>query len=259
MGDGGATVQTGGEYRPVNRMRCLVLVGTLLASASPELAAQTAAEPEPWRFSFTPYVWMSGLEGTIGVGSNITDVDVSFTEGAEDFEFGFAGLFDGRRHPWVLRLDFYYVSLSDEEAISAGSTLTVGQNELMLHPEVGYTLLARSWGGVDGLIGARYRNLGVDLSVSPQEVSADRNWVDGTLGANVRYQPGERWRLVAKADLGAGGSDLAWQLYGGAGYDLGQCCALVAAWRYLDVDYDKDEIVYDVRLSGPTFGLTLRF
>ena len=243
----------------MNRMPRLPLILALLASTSRGLAAQAAAEPAHWRITFTPYVWMSGLKGTIGVGSNISEVDVSFTEGAEDFEFGFAGLLESRRYPWVLRLDFYYVSLSDEEAASAGKTLTVGQDELMLHPEVGYTLLARPWGGVDGLIGARYRNLGVDVGAEPQEVSADRNWVDGTVGANFRYQAGEKWRLVAKADLGAGGSDLTWQLYGGAGYDLGRCCALVAAWRYLDVDYDKDDFVYDVQLSGPTFGVTLRF
>jgi hypothetical protein len=33
----------------------------------------------------------------------------------------------------------------------------------------------------------------------------------------------------------------------------------VAAWRHLDIDYDKDGLVYDVRLSGPTFGVTVRF
>ena len=175
----------------MNRMPRLPLILALLASTSRGLAAQAAGEPAHWRITFTPYVWMSGLEGTIGVGSNISEVDVSFTEGAEDFEFGFAGLLESRRYTWVLRLDFYYVSLSDEEAVSAGRTLTVGQDELMLHPEVGYTLLARPWGGVDGLIGARYRNLGVDLGAEPQEVSADRNWVDGTVGANFRYQAGE--------------------------------------------------------------------
>jgi hypothetical protein len=246
------------DLRPCIRPSYLALVLVLLASAG--LAAQTTAGPEHWRLTFTPYVWMSGLEGTIGVGSTISEVDVSFTEGAEDFEFGFAGLAEGRRYPWVLRVDFYYVSLSDEGAISAaGDTLRLGQNELMFHPEAGYTLLRRPWGGVDGLIGARYRNLGVDLNVPPQGVSADRNWVDGTVGANVRYQPAEKWRLVAKADVGAGGSDFSWQLYGGAGYDLGRCCSLVAAYRFLDVDYDKDGILYDVRLGGPTFGLTLRF
>jgi hypothetical protein len=243
----------------MSRVRRLALVLGLLASASRGLAAQATAEPEGWRITFTPYVWMSGFKGTVGVGSNISEVDVSFTEGAEDFEFGFAGLLEIRRHPWVLRTDFFYVSLSDEQATSAGNTLTVGQDELMLHPEVGYTLLARPWGGVDGLIGARYWNLGVDLSGPSQGVSADRNWVDGTVGANFHYQPGEKWRFVAKADLGAGGSDLTWQLYGGAGYNLGRCCALVAAWRHLDVDYDKDAFLYDVQLSGPTVGVTLRF
>jgi hypothetical protein len=243
----------------VSNLSYLALVLGLLASTSRGLAAQTAAEPEHWRITFTPYVWMSGLEGTIGVGPNISEVYVSFTEGAEDFEFGFASLAEARRHPWVLRLDFYYVALSDEGAISAGDTLRVGQNELMLHPEVGYALLSRPWGGVDGLIGARYRNLGVDLSLSPQGVSADRNWVDGTVGANVRYQPAEKWRLVAKGDIGAGGSDFTWQLYGGAAYDIGRCCSLAAAYRILDVDYDKEDILYDVRLGGPTFGLTLRF
>jgi hypothetical protein len=243
----------------MSRVRRLAIVLSLIASASRELAAQAAAGPEHWRITITPYVWMSGFEGTIGVGSKISEVDVSFSEGAGDFEFGFASLLEIRRHPWVLRTDFFYVSLSDEQATSAGNTLTVGQDELMLHPEVGYTLLTRPWGGVDGLIGARYWNLGVDLSEPPQAVSADRNWVDVTVGANVHYQPGEKWRLVAKADVGAGGSDLIWQLYGGAGYDLGRCCALVAAWRHLDIDYDKDAFLYDVQLSGPTVGVTLRF
>jgi hypothetical protein len=243
----------------IHRLWRLALVLGAIASESRRLDAQADAGPERWRFTFTPYVWLSGLKGTIGVGSNISEVDVSFTEGAEDFEFGFAGLLESRRHPWVLRTDFFYVSLSDEEAVSGGNTLTVGQDELMLHPEVGYTLLAAPWGGVDGLIGARYWNLGVDLSVPAQGVSADRNWVDGTVGANLRYQPGEQWRLVAKTDIGAGGSHFTWQLYGGGSYDIGRCCALVAAWRYLDIDYEKNDLVYDVRLSGPTFGVTLRF
>src|SRR5262245_30365204 len=122
-------------------MTRLVPVLGLLTLISRQLAAQDA-ESEQWGFSFTPYVWMSGLEGHIGVGSDLSDVDVTFTEGDEDFEFGFAGLLEARRHPWVLRTDFFYVSLSDEGAVSNGATLTVGQNELMFHPEVGYTLLA---------------------------------------------------------------------------------------------------------------------
>src|SRR6478609_8731214 len=109
-----------GVHLVMNRVCHLALALALLASATRGLAAQTAAEPENWRVSFTPYVWMSGLKGTIGVGSSITEVDVAFTDGAEDFDFGFAGLLEGRRYPWVLRTDFYYVALSDEAAVSGG-------------------------------------------------------------------------------------------------------------------------------------------
>jgi len=243
----------------MNRARHLALVAGLLASISPEIAAQSAEGAESWRFAFTPYAWISGIRGTIGVGSSTGEVDVAFNEGGEDFEFGFAGLLEARRRRWVARTDFFYVSFSNDQTTSAGTPVTVGQDDLMLHPEVGYTLLARPWGGVDGLVGARYLSTGVDLSGPGAEASVDRSWVDGTLGANLRYQPGSRWRLVAKADLGAGGSDFVWQLYGGGGYDLGRCCALVGAWRLLDLDYDRDNLLYDVRLSGPTFGATLRF
>lgn len=243
----------------MNRARHLALVVSLLVSPAREVTAQAADQSESWRFAFTPYAWISGIRGTIGVGSNTGEVDVAFNEGGEDFEFGFAGLLEARRRRWVVRTDFFYVSFSDEQATSAGSPVTVGQDDVMLHPEVGYTLLARRWGGVDGLVGARYLSTGVDLSGPSEQASVDRGWVDGTVGANVRYQPGSRWRLVAKADIGAGGSDFIWQLYGGGGYDLGRCCALVGAWRLLDLDYDHDNLLYDVRLSGPTIGLTLRF
>ena len=237
----------------------VALALVLLAAVSGPLAAQTAAEPDDWRITFTPYAWMSGVKGTVGIGANTAEVDAPFTESVEDFDIGFAGVFESRRHPWVLRADVFYVSLSDEEAVSAGQVLTVGQDEFMLNPEVGYTLLARPWGGVDGLIGARYWNMSVDLALSPQEVSGDRNWVDGTVGALFRYEPADKWHLNAKADIGAGGSDFTWQVYGGAGYDLGSCCSLVGVYRFLDVDYDKDDVLFDMQISGPALGVTLRF
>jgi hypothetical protein len=177
----------------MSRARHLALAAVLLALGSRAMAAQSAEGAESWRFACTPYAWISGIRGTIGVGSNTGEVDVAFNEGGEDFEFGFAGLLEARRRRWVARTDFFYVSFSDEQATSADRPVTVGQDDLMLHPEVGYTLLARAWGGVDGLVGARYLNTGVDLSGASEEASVDRGWVDGTLGANLRYQPGSRW------------------------------------------------------------------
>ena len=222
--------------------------------------ADVVEEPG-WVFTFAPNLWVSAMAGRVGIGGSVSEVDLSFGDIFDGFDIGVMGLFEARRHPWVILADLHYVSLSDEQALSVdgSGTVQVEQRQLILHPELGYTILTRPWGGVDGLVGARYWNLSVDLNTSTSALSGDRNWIDGTVGARLRYQPADRWHLVAKADVGAGGSDFSWQGYGGAGYDLGRCCTLDAAYRYLDVDYDKNDLVYDVHFSGPVIGVTLHF
>jgi hypothetical protein len=240
-------------------LRPLTAALALLAAAPGALAAQTEPDPDGWQTTFTPYLWMASLKGSVGAGSNVGEVDVNFSDIFSDFNLGFMGLLQTRRHPWVLRIDALYISLTDEEAAGPGETLTIAQDQFMLHPEAGYTVLARPWGGLDALVGARYWHLSVDLDTPTQTDSGDKGWVDGTVGANLRYEPAEKWHLAAKADIGTGGSDFTWQLYGGGAYDLGRCCALAAGYRHLDVDYDKEGFLYDVYVTGPALGVTLRF
>ena len=60
-------------------------------------------------------------------------------------------------------------------------------------------------------------------------------------------------------DAGAGGSKLTWQAVGSVGYDLSHCCSLDAAYRHLDIDYDRDALVNDSHLSGFALGIGIRF
>jgi hypothetical protein len=224
--------------------------------------AAEAKEAPAWRFSFTPEFWMSGLRGRVGVGPAVGEVDLSFSDILDNFDIGVMGLFEARHTPWVIRADLLYISLSDEAAIAAdgSGTVEIGMDEFMLQPELGYTIVRQPWGGVDALVGVRYWNLSVDITGPLQDRNGDANWVDGTVGAALRYQPAERWRLFAKVDAGAGGSDFTWQGLVGAGYDLGRCCTLVAAYRYLDVDYEKGGgLTNDVQMDGPAIGVTLHF
>ena len=187
-------------------------------------------------------------------------MDLGFDDIFGDLNFGIMALVEARRHPWVFRTDVLFISLGEERALSVdgSGTLQMDLEEFMLHPELGYSLLSRPWGGIDALVGVRYWHFSLDLSAPPQELAGDQGWVDGTIGAALRYQPAEGWRIFAKADAGAGGSNISWQAQGGAGYDLGGCCTLIAAYRYLDVDHD-DGLLYDVAMHGPALGLTLRF
>jgi hypothetical protein len=189
-------------------------------------------------------------------------VDLSFGDIFEDFDITWRALFEARRAAWVFRGDLLYMSLGDEQALSddGSATLRVTQQQFVFQPEAGYAVFHRPWGGVDALVGVRYWHLSVDLNAPPQEISGDKGWVDGTVGAAFRYQAPEHWRLFAKADAGAGGSEFSWQGNAGAGYDVGPCCTVIGGYRYLAVDYEESGgLVYDVHLNGPLVGISLRF
>jgi opacity protein-like surface antigen len=215
-----------------------------------------------WRFTFTPQLWISSLAGRAGVGGSVAEVDLSYGDIFGDLNFGMTGLFEARRHPWAIRADLLFLSVGEERALSAdgSGTLQLNLDELMLHPELGFTILTRPWGGVDLMVGARYWHVSLDLSAPPQDRTGDEGWIDGTIGAGLRFQPAEGWHVLAKADAGAGGSDFTWQALGGGGYDISECCTLVAAYRYLDVDYEQSNgLTHDVSFHGPAIGLTLHF
>ena len=232
----------------------LVAIGLTLA---PSVQAQAKRVPDAqgeqpaWRFMVTPYLWGPGLKGKVGVAGRTSEVSIGVGDVIDNFDIGVMGLLEARKELWALRADVFFLNLGDEV-----DGVTVDLSELMLQPELGRSILARPWGGIDAVVGVRYWHLQVDLS--PNEISESRDWIDATLGAALRYLPADRWHLFAKGDLGGGESKFTWQAYGGAAYDVGRCCALSALYRYLDVDYEKD-LTYDVHFNGPALGLTLRF
>jgi hypothetical protein len=60
-------------------------------------------------------------------------------------------------------------------------------------------------------------------------------------------------------DAGGGGSSFTYQIFGGGGVDLHEHYALVFGYRYLKVDYDKNNFLMDTALKGPLFGFTFKF
>ena len=243
----------------------LIAIGALIIAPGFGLARRAEAqvnrvpdaqvEPQKWQITLTPYLWAAGLDGRIGINGQPTDVSIGVGDVLDQFDLAVMALLEARRAPWVVRADVFYANLGEDS-----SGISLNQEEFILQPEVGRTVVAQSWGTVDILAGVRYWHLSLDLEAPPVTNSASKDWVDGTVGAAWRFQPAERWHLFAKGDLGAGGADFTWQGQGGAGYDLGHCCTLAAVYRYLDVDYEKDDgFIYDVHLNGPALGLTLRF
>jgi opacity protein-like surface antigen len=113
--------------------------------------------------------------------------------------------------------------------------------------------------------GARMWQLDGALTLGPGllpgvRAERDETWVDPIIGLRARHVLNDRWRLEGYADIGGFGvaSNFTWQVYGGVGADITDRVTARLGYRHLAVDYEKDGFLWDVSLSGPILGVTVR-
>ena len=159
--------------------------------------AALSPDSNAWAFSFSPYVWAASQNGRVGVLGNVTDIDLSFNDALSQVDLGFSALLEARYRRWIGLLDFSYFALTDDQAVPEGAatsgTVQVSVDEVMAQPQIGYTLLVRPWGGVDGLGGVRYWHISSDVTANSSGSqtavsSGSRGWVDGHRGSAAPFQ-----------------------------------------------------------------------
>jgi hypothetical protein len=93
------------------------------------------------------------------------------------------------------------------------------------------------------------------------DISKDRDWVDPYVGVRARYNLTDEVYLGARGDIGGFGvgSDLTWQAFGGLGYVINDSVTIEAGYRHLDIDYDHDDFIMDMAISGPMVGVEICF
>ena len=65
--------------------------------------------------------------------------------------------------------------------------------------------------------------------------------------------------LMGYIDIGAGGSNLTYQVMAGANWEFAKGYNLKLGYRHLYWDYEKSGAVWDVKTSGPYLGLGIQF
>jgi hypothetical protein len=232
----------------------------------PPVGPEPQADPEGWQFQLTPYLWIVGLSGRAGIGDLDVDVDSGITDSNVHLNFGFMATFEARKNRWLVLTDLQYSSLGTENPTPGPlfSEATADFKTFVLDPELGYRIIDQPGkASVDLLGGIRYWHLKADLElVSPilpvRFASASRDWVDGVAGIRGRIYLTPKFFLAGKADLGGGGSNFTFQLFGAAGYQVSKRIALIGGYRDLDVNYNKDRFLFDMSLAGPVFGVGIK-
>jgi hypothetical protein len=226
----------------------------------------------PWSFRVSPYVWFAGLSGDVGVNANlpVVDVDVDFSEIFNSIDWFpppvmVAGEVRYGRFAFVTDLIFLGLEADDEAT----------RGPVSVAAEVDLDTVVWTFGGsfraieqdpvtLDLLVGGRLWNVdakGTVTGFAVRQRSGSQTWVDPIIGISGRVELGSGFALQAEGDVGGFGlvSDIDWQVLGTIQYQVADYLTLDAGYRYLAVDYDDGGFLFDVALSGPIIGASIRF
>ena len=253
-----------------------VLCGAVLV-ATHVLAAQPVAQgvedsrtSSGWHAQVTPYVWATGIGGTVQPysGGPAAHVDESFSDVMKDLDAAFFMNALIRKDAFVLHLDMTRASLSKSASTDIAPGMTVhGQAKIRQHSWgvlAGYRWLQSSQSAWDWLAGFRNWDVHVDASaslpgVTSQSLSVDTSFTYPVAAARWRYQWDDRWSSLAYVDAGGTGSGkYTWQTLLTVNYTLNQQWYLSAGYRYLSVKHEKRGERLDLSQQGPVLGVTYR-
>jgi hypothetical protein len=262
--------------------------------ASGQDDAPTPAAPEPtpeWEFSVAPYLWMTGVDGSVEADGHSANVAVSFSDIWDALDVGVLGLAEARRDKFSFVTNVIYMKLSTSASRPTGPLLPIappgsfdvrlGSKMLIVELRPSYEVLSLPLPlpllgadderriALDLGPGARVYWLdnhlhvqlepGVPVGPFSRHFDETTTWVDFVGAARVRAQLSENIGLVVSGDYGGfdigSSSHRTWSLGGFASYRLGDHWDLTAGWRKLSLDRGG----VDIDLSGPLIGAMYRF
>lgn len=201
------------------------------------------------------YLWLAGIDGTMGLG-RVQDVPINatFSDIASYLDFSMAGYFEYRQPKWIAGTDLFFVKL--------GATRTGHINGSDVDVNMNFDEYIGALGGayrltpqLDLWLTGRLYSLQTSQTFQGSDLSDDSHtWGDVYVGARYHYNFGQRWITVARADIGAGGSDFAWFGNLSVGYRFTEVFTLGASYRVLSLDREtgsgEDYFKYDVTTDG---------
>lgn len=248
---------------------CLVMLAVaVVILVAPQVTAQGSSSE--WEYAIAPYLWAAGMDGTMTIGDNEADIDVSFSDIIDNLDFALMGHFYMRNERWVVSSDLIFVDVEQEEDITgegglAEGTVTAGMDMTLFEVVGGYRVTP----AVALLAGARWVDTGVSVRYTGDVVGDDadvsKDWIDPLVGVHVFAPLSEKWWLGLRGDVGGFGvgSELTWQGYLNIGYRASDSLSIILGYHAIDIDYEGgSEPLYgnlDLMVSGPQLGVAFHF
>ena len=251
-----------------------------------------------WSFNLTPYLWLPLITGTLnfylpaGVsGAASTDLKPGTYLGG----LNFAGMAMGeaRYDRFSVLTDILYVNFSlSSSRLRSGDFAAIPRNPLGAATDInvstrvgagvwglagGYTVLNGEWGSLDLIGGFRLLFINSTLNhtssitfdgprggtatvLGPSgSLSLTKNLWNGIGGVRGKINiPNSAFYIPFYGDVGAGASNVTWQVSSGVGYRT-SWADLALGWRYLTFDQSNNRAVKTLSLNGPYLSASFKF
>jgi len=226
-----------------------------------------AQEANTWQNEISIYGWYAGIDGNITLPTGTgTDISVEASDIFDNLEMVLMGGYVGKYNKWSFIADLVYMDVGGSDSRAVGPvTASVGLDvkSWIIHGGVGYDVVQSDNGNLAVVGGVRYLALDADVSLALQSTpirtgSGSEGLLDGIIGLRGYLTLNDKWYLPYYADIGTGGSDLTWQLFGGVGYRF-SWGDIRLGYRHLEYDLGDGKIAKDLKLSGPVLGIGFRF
>jgi hypothetical protein len=252
--------------------------------------AQQVAAPAPgvgdWRYSLSVYGNFPSLSGAASTPTSPggPTIDVSASQIIDSLKFTFMGAFEASNGRWGVFTDLIYLDLGNTKVGTRDFTISHQAIPASTSADLSWDLKGTLWTiageyrvpteprlTLDVLAGARMfilkPSIGWNISgdLGPIAASGRSGFVeesetlwDGIVGAKGRYAIDSKWFLPFYVDVGAGQSQLTYQLAAGISYAF-SWGELTGMWRYISYDMKSGSNVQDLSFNGPMVGATFRW
>jgi len=220
-----------------------------------------------WQIRVSPYLWLSNLNGTVGLPPTGTiPVSSTFSDLSSALDSGFAGLLDVRYRRWRLLSDNSWVKLKQRitPEIPFNAIADVEASVAFGTAAVSYELPLDWSSSIEVYLGGRWWHITNDALLAVDGFGAvggglTETWGDAVVGARISQAITEKWRVTLLGDIGGGAARLDWQVLGMVGYMFNPYFGMSAGYRVLGVDYSNKGFRYDMRQNGLVLGVNFAY
>lgn len=246
------------------------LLSVALPAAGHAADLPPAPDSSDWKFTVAVYGWAAGLNGDVGVfGLPPKHIDLPFTDIVQDLNGAVMGLAEARNGRFMVGADVTYTNVQSTVKTPfdrVAPKVDITNTALMLTGLAGYALVDDGAIRLDAVAGGRYWSVDNDFEVKGgllggKSKNDGASWFDPLVGAKLRVDLAPKFYTTGWAMIGGFGvgSDLMWDLMGGAGYQFNDTFSMFAGYRAVSVDYSNDGFVYDVVEQGPVLAGVFQF